>query len=129
MEKWEYITIKHVIEINDESLNKDYGDNGWELISLIKGKEIFSYTFKRKKDVQKPDDSNKKNEATAKLVEKEKDKAIICNHCNSIIQYNDEDVKIGQTEYYVYGCELNFAEYFYVICPKCGKEIKIKIKN
>lgn len=126
MEKWEYITVKHVIEINDESLNKDYGDNGWELVSLIKGEETFSYTFKRKKDVQKLDDSNKKNEATAKLVEKEKDKAIICNHCNSIIQYNDEDVKIGQKEYYVYGCELNFEEYSYIVCPKCGKEIKIK---
>lgn len=129
MEKWEYITVRRFIEINDDSLNKDYGDNGWELVSLIGTNGELIYTFKRKKDVQKPDDSNKKNEATAKLVEKEKDKAIICNHCNSIIQYNDEDVKIGQTEYYVYGCELNFAEYFYVICPKCGKEIKIKIKN
>lgn len=126
MEKWEYITVKHLTELNDELLNKDYGNNGWELISLIKDKKTFSYTFKRKKEDQKLDNSNKSNEETTKLVEKEKDKTIICSHCNSIIQYNDEDTKVGEIEYYVYGCELNFAEYSYVICPKCGKETRIK---
>lgn len=52
-----------------------------------------------------------------------------CPKCKRFVEYDKEDVKRGEEVYYVYGCEENWAEYKYINCPKCGKEIKLKLVN
>jgi hypothetical protein len=62
------------------------------------------------------------------------EKITYCTKCKKFISYDKNDIKTGEHEYYVYGCELNYESYKYIKCPKCQKEIeldryKIKLVN
>lgn len=50
-----------------------------------------------------------------------------CQHCQTYIGYDDDDIKIGESEYYAYGCEVNISEYKYITCPICENEIRVNV--
>lgn len=51
-----------------------------------------------------------------------------CSHCKRYVSFTRSDVKRGEHEYLVYGCEPNWEEYDYVVCPNCKQEIELETK-
>lgn len=51
-----------------------------------------------------------------------------CSHCKRYVSFTRSDVKHGEHEYLVYGCEPNWEEYDYVVCPNCKQEIELETK-
>ena len=46
------------------------------------------------------------------------EKITYCTKCKKFISYDKNDIKTGEHEYYVYGCELNYESYKYIKCHK-----------
>lgn len=64
-----------------------------------------------------------KNKVMIKVL---KNNATMCPNCKKFLEFEVEDIKTGEEEYLVYGCEKRFDEYCYIICPCCKHEIILK---
>ena len=53
------------------------------------------------------------------------DENVIMCGCEHRLSFEKSDVKVGQEEYFVYGCEKNIEEYEYIVCPLCGRKVRV----
>lgn len=68
-------------------------------------------------------------------VKKEENKRLICEYCNCIFEYNNNDIKTEKESYREFDNSLYLNEYEVtmnidcVCCPTCGHHIHIKCYN